>query len=574
MEMNECVTQCSQSSSVRYYVLLERLLQVMTDMNGLNLRKLNSILAELCQMFRLSKGVVRFFQGLNYEMQDKGDTFVCYDDGRGGDAVLNVRIVTKVNAVVTCTVLMPPEEKRLTDDEKAKVDLIMKTVLNFVSRVRLQNVVEMLAMHDESGFSNIRAFMRYLNQLNDLDGLGGKVALYYNLRHFSLVNQEIGERAGDVVIRNHYEGLQMLIGNAGTVCRLGGDNFVALCERMQLESVLGYLHGTPVRYDADSGSRVKVSASAGVFLIPEGFRMQQPGDIMDKIISASQAARTGGKDRVVYYDDSLVKNKERLMRVQQQFPEALRNEEFHVFYQPKINIHTGELAGAEALCRWFRNGSIIPPDAFIPVLEESTEICKLDFYMLEHVCRDLRRWLDEGREVVRISVNLSRRHMMDFDLLQNIIEIVDRYNVPHQYIEIELTETTTDVEFRALKRVVRGLQAAGIYTSVDDFGVGYSSLNLIREIPWNVLKIDRSFLPEKLDGSEDSRTIMFKYVVAMAKELGLSCIAEGVETQCQLDVLRENRCVLAQGFLFDEPLPTEIFESRLCGFRYPLNEQG
>lgn len=232
MEMNECVAQCSQSIPARYYILLEQLLQTMTDMDGLNMRRLNSILAELCQMFRLSKGMVRFFQGLNYEMQDKGDTFVCYDDGRGGDDVLNVRIVTKVNAVVTCTVLMPPEEKRLTDEEKAKVDLVMKTVLNFVSRVRLQSVVEMLAMHDGNGFSNTRCFLQYLNQENEKGGLGGKAAIHYNLRHFSLVNQEIGERAGDVVIRNHYDGLKTLVGNAGTVCRLGGDNFVALCERM------------------------------------------------------------------------------------------------------------------------------------------------------------------------------------------------------------------------------------------------------------------------------------------------------------------------------------------------------
>ena len=258
------------------------------------------------------------------------------------------------------------------------------------------------------------------------------------------------------------------------------------------------------------------------------------------------------------------------MRVQQQFPEALRNEEFRIYYQPKIDLHTGALAGAEALCRWFRGGRIIMPGTFIPTLEESTDICKLDFYMLDHVCRDIRRWMDAGKSVVRISVNLSRRHMMDVDLLQTIIDIIDRNHVPHQYLEIELTETTTDVEFRALKRVVRGLQAAGIYTSVDDFGVGYSSLNLIREIPWNVLKIDRSFLPARNDSPDSPQSIMFRHVIAMAKELGLSCIAEGVETQNQVELLRENRCVLAQGFFFDEPLPEPVFEEKLSGFRYPL----
>ena len=154
--------------------------------------------------------------------------------------------------------------------------------------------------------------------------------------------------------------------------------------------------------------------------------------------------------------------------------------------------------------------------------------------------------------------------MMDMDLLERIIDIVDRNDVPHQYIEIELTETTTDVEFRDLKRVVSGLQAEGIYTSVDDFGIGYSSLNLIKEIPWDVIKVDRSFLPSDIDDEDaNRRAIMFKYVVAMAHEMGLECIAEGVETEQQVQILRDNSCELAQGFYFDKPLPVADFEQKL-----------
>ena len=194
--------------------------------------------------------------------------------------------------------------------------------------------------------------------------------------------------------------------------------------------------------------------------------------------------------------------------------------------------------------------------------------------MLDHVCRSIRRWLDEGRRVVRVSVNLSRKHMMDIDLLKHIIDIIDNNNVPHKYIEVELTETTTDVEFRDLKRVVSGLQRAGVSTSVDDFGMGYSSLNLIKEVPWNVLKIDRSFLPVEDDDDSSTRSVMFKYVVAMAKELGLECIAEGVETKSQVDVLKDNNCELAQGFFFDKPLPEKEFERRLDVHRYQLSADG
>ena len=559
----------TESQNVKFYRHMENLLRLMTNLNGFSRDSLTDELAEICKMFRISKGEVRFFQGLNYEMQDKGESYVCYDSGEGGTEVHHIRVVTTVNAVVNCSVLMPAYAEPLSPDEFEKVDLVMKTVLNFVSRKRLQSVVEMLAFHDESGFYNSRYFQRYLHQLNGENALGGKAALHFNLRHFSLINQEIGKTAGDIVIRNYYDGLSTLIGRSGTVCRLGGDNFVAICDQSQLDQVIGYLEGTPVSYDSGFGSRVMVYASAGVYKIPEGFQMHNPGEIMDKIISSSNAAR-GGAEHIRFFADSLLTEKERIMRVQQRFPAALANEEFQVYYQPKTNLRTGELAGAEALCRWIRKDKMIQPADFIPVLERSTDICKLDFYMLEHVCKDLRQWLDEGRQVVRISVNLSRRHMMDVDLLNTILEIIDRCNVPHQYIEIELTETTTDVEFKDLKRVVGGLQRAGIFTSVDDFGVGYSSLNLIREIPWNVLKIDRSFLPGEKDHKDSARSIMFRHVIAMAKELGLACIAEGVETQSQVDILRDSRCGLAQGFFFDHVLSKADFEEKLCGFRYPV----
>lgn len=564
MEKNEI------GSDSRYYLLLEKLLIIMTKVSGFRLRELYDVLGELCRMFRISKGTVRFFQGLNHEMEDKGETFVCYDSGEGGEPVITVRIVTKVNAVVTGFVTMPPGAEPLTPLEYERVDLIIKTVLSFVSRVRLQSVVEMLSFHDEKGFSNIRSLMQYLHQTNEEKTLGGKAALHFNLRHFSLVNQEFGENAGDIAMKQFYEGLRKITGSAGIVCRLGGDNFVAVCGQAQLAEVLEYLKGTPVLYDPAAGRRVKVSASAGVYMIPADFVLQNPGEIMDRIIAASQAARSGANPRVVYYDAALHEGRERFMRIQQRFPDALRNEEFHVYYQPKIDLKTGALAGAEALCRWIRDGQIITPDDFIPTLEMNAEICKLDFYMLDHVCRDIRRWLDEGREVVRISVNLSRRHIMDYDLLQNIIDITERNGVPSQYLEIELTETTTDVEFRALKRLVTGLQSAGICTSVDDFGVGYSSLNLIREIPWDVLKIDRSFLPEQQDEPDSPRSVMFRHVIAMAKELGLSCIAEGVETQSQVEMLQKNQCVLAQGYFFDRPLPAAVFEQRLRNRRYLL----
>ena len=260
------------------------------------------------------------------------------------------------------------------------------------------------------------------------------------------------------------------------------------------------------------------------------------------------------------------------MRIKQLFPIAMQSEEILVVYQPKINIETNGIVGAEALSRWYHSGKLVMPMDFIPVLEQSMDICKLDFYVLDRVCRDIRRWLDEGRPVVRISVNLSRRHLIDLDLLDHILSIIDRNRVPHKFIEIELTETTTDVEFKDLKRIVTGLQEAGVFTSVDDFGIGYSSLNLIKEIPWDILKVDKDFLPENTNASQNRQNIMFRHVVSMAKEIGLTCVAEGVETGDQLEILRSNGCNIAQGYYYDKPLPVSEFEKRLERHFYPQKE--
>ncbi len=560
----------SEIENLRYYVLLQKLLKVIMNIRGVDPEDVKVCVKDFCDLFHIERADTRFYHNEALERVGKGDILIGYDSGEESVPVMSIRHITKVKAVITCTAYRKKDAEPFTADEEEKVGVVMKTLLSFVSRRRLEGVVEMMFYHDDDGYLNFPYFQRWLEESSEKDQLKGKIAIHYNLLHFSLINQEIGRAAGDIVMRNHFEGVSSIVSKNGIVCRLGGDNFVVICDKDNIDKLISYLEATPVVYDAVQNKRIRVAASAGIFQMPEDFVYLNNGQVMDKIVTASLAARRNGVS-AVYFEKSLIETKERLSKLQKLLPDALRNEEFAVFYQPKVNIVTGKLSGAEALCRWFRDGKIVPPMQFIPLLEQTDDICKLDFYMLDHVCRDIRRWLDTGKNVVRISVNFSRKHMMDVDLLKNIIEIVDRNNVPHEYIEIELTETTTDVEFRDLKRVVGGLQQAGVCTSVDDFGMGYSSLNLIREIPWNVLKVDRSFLPIDEDDQNSIRSIMFKYVVAMAKEMGLECIAEGVETKDQVEVLRQNKCGFAQGYFFDKPLPLAEFENRLDGNGYSVD---
>ena len=540
----------------------------MTTVTSINEKQISNALNVPCKELGISKVSIVYYESLKHEARERGRSINCYDNGNSGEIVLEDRYVTDTMAVVICKMYRDKDSEPWDEENRDKAELLKKMLFIFLDRLRLRDIAERYTYYDDDGYYNLRFFIRYMNRVAMDNNLHGKAVIHFNLRHFAAINQQVGRATGTYIMRCFIEQLIDMLSGGGIICRVGGDNFIGMIAASDLDKALEHLSGARIAYNPESQIKIAVSASVGVLVIPDDFEYNDESDIMDKIISASQAARSSSKTNIVFFDDNMVASKEKIVRIQRLFPLALENEEFLVYYQPKVAIGGGSLAGAEALCRWEHNGEIIPPSDFIPMLEQGMEICKLDFYMLDHVCRDIRRWLDEGRDMVRISVNLSRKHMMDLDLLERIIEIIDRHNVPHKYLEIELTETTTDVEFRDLKRVVRGLQDAGIYTSVDDFGIGYSSLKLIKEIPWNVLKVDRSFLPEDTDDSGSRRSVMFKYVVAMAQELGLECIAEGVETKSQVDILKENSCDMAQGFFFDRPLPVDEFEKRLDEHKY------
>lgn len=550
---------------MEYLTPFERLTELMTSLDGFDVPAIYQALREICLQLRVSKGVTAFYLDPEHEQRGQGEQFVCYDSGEDHVLVSHLRKQTIGSMVVVCDVYQARGAQPFDETELKRVQTVQRMMLTYLNRSRQEEILQRLMYWDDDGYNNLRYFYMSIMRLKAAGKLKGRVAMRINLRHFSLVNEQLGKEAGDVIMRRYSEQLKSAMGTDGVFCRLGGDNYVALFDGVHTDQVIGLLRRALVPFDEDK--RVELSAVAGLCKIDDPENIHHPGVVMERIINAFNFAKRAQNDNISFYTEEMRLKKERESRVQRLFEQALKDEEFLVYYQPKVDIQTRRLIGAEALCRWMHEGKIIPPLDFIPALERGMDICRLDFYMLRRVCRDIRRWLDEGREVVRVSVNLSRRHMMDPDLFEHIVSIVDECRVPHQYIEIELTETTTDVEFKDLKRVVKGLQSVGISASVDDFGVGYSSLNLIKEIPWDVLKLDKSILPA--DGQNMERSSrMFAHVIAMAHEIGLKCVAEGVETETQLEIMRHYGCRIAQGFLFDKPLPVSDFEARLSQGHY------
>ncbi len=547
----------------KYAAALDKFIVRAEQITTVDSPKISEAMEDVCRLLRIARAEGFFYESPQKEvMGDVPNYFRFYDSGEECHECYQLRELTGGGNVAFYKIYKVDDGMGWSPVEYEKVKVFTKLLFTFNGRARVMNLAHTLMFTDrETEIYNHTYFMRTLSQYIADNTIGKYCACFFNLKRFSIVNQHVGRKTANVVMKKFLDELNNMLDESECLCRIGGDNFVALFRKNKKDDVIDYLKGQPVIYDETTCNRVLISAHAGYYMIPEGF--SSPEDIMDCVMNALNICKSTSAEYVFFNDDLMAKASD-AKYVESAFPEAIKNQEFKVYYQPKTNLENNKMNGAEALCRWFRNGEVIAPFRFIPILEKSKAICTLDFYMLEQVCRDIRRWLDEGKKVVTISVNFSRRHLGDIDLLERIISIIDKHNVPHEYIEIELTETTVDVDYRELRKVVEGLSKAGVSTSVDDFGIGYSSLNLIRELPWNVLKIDRSFIPTE-DEKDGSDHVMLKHLIAMANDMGLKCIAEGVETIEQVNLLKEYNCFLAQGFYFDKPLPVEEFEKRLDG---------
>ncbi len=265
---------------------------------------------------------------------------------------------------------------------------------------------------------------------------------------------------------------------------------------------------------------------------------------------------------IAFFNDKLVEDQKWLDIVQESQQRALDNEEFLVYYQPKYDPRTNLLKGAEALVRWNHpQHGLINPGRFIPIFEKNGFITKIDHYMIRHVARDQKRWLDSGFTCVPVSVNVSRAHFIESDLAEQIRDMVDAAGTPHDLIEIELTESAFFDDKKALVETIMKLKNYGFDVSMDDFGAGYSSLNSLKDMPLDVLKLDAEFF--RGDKDDERGKIVVSEAVKLAKKLNMRTVAEGIEEREQVDFLAEQGCDMIQGYIFAKPMTGQDFEMRM-----------
>ncbi len=315
----------------------------------------------------------------------------------------------------------------------------------------------------------------------------------------------------------------------------------------------------------------KFSFQAGVSLIDkavdrDGQPVKQKEIDLDTEYNNASAARNiladADESGIAFFDDKLKEEQKWLDTVQERQQRALDNEEFLVYYQPKYDPKTTKIKGAEALIRWNSpEFGLVPPGKFIPIFEKNGFITKIDHYMLRHVAADQKKWLDKGYNCVPVSVNVSRAHFIESDLAEQIRDMVDAAGTPHDLIEIELTESAFFDDKKALINTINRLKSYGFAVSMDDFGSGYSSLNSLKDMPLDVLKLDAEFFRGESDGGRGE--LVVSEAIRLGKMLNMKIVAEGVEVKEQVDFLADADCDMIQGYYFAKPMPGDEYEERL-----------
>lgn len=288
-----------------------------------------------------------------------------------------------------------------------------------------------------------------------------------------------------------------------------------------------------------------------------------PEEVYNQAYLARSVINDENADSINWFSEKLREQQIWERKVENDMQGALERHEFQMYLQPKYTTNGERVGGAEALVRWIHpTEGFVPPGRFIPIFEKNGFILQLDDYMINEVAKYQAKWISEGKKVVPISVNVSRAHFLNDNLAEHIRNIIDSYCVPHECIELELTESAFFDDKNALIETVKKMQEFGFAVSMDDFGAGYSSLNSLKELPLDVIKLDAEFF--RGEGNDERGKLIVTETIDLAKRLGMHIVAEGIETRDQVDFLKERECDLIQGYYFAKPMPTDEFEK--CAF--------
>jgi len=381
--------------------------------------------------------------------------------------------------------------------------------------------------------------------------------LFANLDRFKNINESLGHRGGDEVLRQVAERLRGCVRDTDTVARFGGDEFVAVlagaADLPVAVTVQKILQVCAEPYDVD-GQSVVLGVSIGVAMHPGDGR--DPDTLLRNADAAMSAAKSADPGTFRFFTSDLNARAHESLQIEAGLRVAIHSGSFELAYQPKVDLATRAIRGAEALLRWTHRGRSVPPGIFIPIAEEAGLIPQIGDQVLEMACRQCAQWRSQGLEFP-IAVNLSPRQFRQQDLPATIARLLEKTGLPPRCLELEITESTFIDDPDAVAADIADLRRLGVLISIDDFGTGFASLNYIRRFAFDVLKIDRSFV-EGIP-SEPGNAAIVEAVIMLSNSLGIEVVAEGVQTAEQVAVLSGYGCGLAQGYYFSPPVTAKEF---------------
>jgi diguanylate cyclase (GGDEF)-like protein len=493
-------------------------------------------------------------------------------DGYGFDSVYEVQ---KLNADLPVILLADKEDNELAAQVmqvgaqdylvKGQGDghLIRRATRYAMERKSNEQGLITLAQYDNlTGLANRVLFRERLNRaMIRASRQESLVALMFiDLDRFKNINDTLGHDAGDNLLKIVANRLSVCMRKGDTVARLGGDEFTVILEDINnvddvatIAKKLMQSMQMPLELD---GHEVFITPSMGITLYPLDDISEN--NMLKNADTAMYQAKERGRNCFQFYTSGMNHRTIERLQLESKLRGALENDEFVLYYQPKMDFRTQKVIGAEALIRWQHPElGMVPPADFIPLAEETGLIVPMGEWVLDEACRQVAIWREMGIDSLRMAVNISARQFRETNIVQMILSTIKRANILASNMEIEITESLLMEDTEANNAILRELKSHGLHISMDDFGTGYSSLSYLRRLNVDTLKIDRSFVRDILTNHDDA--VIAEAIIALGHGLRLNIVAEGVETEAQFKFLSLLHCDEAQGFYFSKPLPKDEF---------------
>lgn len=449
-------------------------------------------------------------------------------------------------------------------------------------RQQVEEMIRYQALHDLlTGLPNRLLFNEQLSKTlpNVTRRKESLAVMFLDLDRFKTINDSLGHTLGDLLLQSVAQRLNDSLRAGDTVARWGGDEFIILLPQItsveEVTQVAKRILQALEKAFLIEGNELYISASLGIALLnehsPDAETLIQHADV------ALYHAKDKGRNNYQFYTTSISSKAPEVLTIEKSLRHALEREEFVVYYQPQINIHTGKITGMEALLRWQHpEMGLVAPNIFIPLAEESGLIVPIGEWVLRTACMQNKAWQNAGLPPLTVAVNLSLKQFREPKLVQTVAQILEQTELEPRFLELEITETVAIEDLNFTKKVLQELEQMGVHLSIDDFGTGYSSLSRLQLLPLHNLKIDRSFIRELTTDVKVAHIV--KAIVTLGRNLGLRLTAEGVEKEEELEFLKSINCEDVQGFLFYKPLSaqkaTEILENTIANSHKCSSEQG